>query len=137
MEEPQARRPRILVIEDESGLVDILTVNLEASGYEVLAAVDGLAGLQAFERDAPDLVVLDINLPHISGFRLLELFRASSRPATPVMALTALDFAEAEELAQRGLNAFIKKPFAPEEVVALVSRLLASAGGKSPYGAGQ
>jgi DNA-binding response OmpR family regulator len=131
------RRPRILVIEDEAGLLDILTVNLEAVGYEVIGAADGLAGLQAFDRELPDLVVLDINLPIISGFRLLELFRASARPATPVLALTALDFAEAEDLARRGLDAFLSKPFDPEAVLALVARLLGRPAGETPNAGGQ
>jgi len=132
-----ARRPRVLVIEDEAGLLDILTVNLEAAGYEVCGAADGLAGLQAFDRERPDLVVLDINLPVISGFRLLELFRASPRPATPVMALTALDFAEAEELARLGLDAFLSKPFDPEALVAIVARLLGRPAGETPDAAGE
>ena len=116
--------PRVLIIEDEQGILDILTVNLEASGCEVIGAADGLAGWRAFERERPDLVILDINLPKISGFRLLELFRDSPPPHTPVLALTALDFAEAEELAHLGLDAFISKPFQPEEVVCAVFQLL-------------
>jgi len=116
--------PRILIIEDEQGLLDILTVNLESAGYEVVTAQDGLIGWQAFEQTCPDLILLDVNLPKISGFRLLELFRNSDRPHVPVVALTALDFGEAEELAQRGLNAFISKPFRPAEVVRIVLDVL-------------
>jgi DNA-binding response OmpR family regulator len=119
-------RPLVLVVEDEPSMLEILMVNLEASGYEVLGAGDGLEGWRLFEEREPDLVVLDLNLPTISGFRLLELFRgASDRPDVPVLALTALDFAEAEELVKLGLDGFISKPFDPRELVNTVKHLLA------------
>jgi len=120
----QIMRPKILVVEDDHGLLEILCLNLEASGYDVVKAADGLAGWRAFEKEHPDLVVLDINLPHISGFRLLELFRASGGPHVPVLALTAMDFAEAEDLVRHGLDGFLKKPFAVMELVERVTGLL-------------
>jgi len=118
-------KSKVLVIEDEEGLLEVIAVNLEASGYVVATASDGLEGWRAFEDEQPDLVVLDINLPTISGYRLLELFRSSSRPAVPVVALTALDFAEAEELARFELNAFITKPFHPSRLLDVVQECLA------------
>lgn len=115
----------VLVIEDEAGLLEILTLNLQASGFRVLAASDGLEGWRLFEEGRPDLVILDLQLPTISGFRLLELFKGpSGRPEVPVLALTALDFAEAEDLAELGLEGFITKPFEPEELLATVRHLL-------------
>lgn len=105
-------------------MVEILTVNLQASGYEVMVARDGLAGWQIFEAGKPDLVILDLQLPQISGFRLLELFRRSERPHVPVLALTALDFAEAEELTYHGLDGFITKPFQPADLLRTVQYLL-------------
>jgi len=105
-------------------MLEILRVNLEASGFTVIGATDGLSGLQAFEMERPDLVILDVNLPVISGFRLLELIRQGSDKAIPVLALTAMDFVEAEELADYGLDAFISKPFKPEDLISMVRHLL-------------
>jgi two-component system, OmpR family, alkaline phosphatase synthesis response regulator PhoP len=119
-----ADSPTILVVEDEEGLLEIIALNLEASGYRVLTAADGMTALRLFESDPPDLVVLDINLPDVSGFRLLELFRGSGRGAVPVLALTALDFAEAEDLVRHGLDGFMTKPFHPTRLVQSVRHLL-------------
>jgi len=121
----EEKAPTVLVIEDEAGLLEILALNLRASGYQVLTASDGLEGWRLFEEGAPDLVILDLQLPTISGFRLLELFKGpSGRPEVPVLALTALDFAEAEDLADLGLEGFITKPFEPGELLATVHYLL-------------
>ncbi|MGC8837997.1 MAG: response regulator [Anaerolineae bacterium] len=123
--EEERKAPTVLVIEDEVGLLEIVALNLRASGYQVLTASDGLEGWRLFEEGAPDLVILDLQLPTISGFRLLELFKGpSGRPEVPVLALTALDFAEAEDLADLGLEGFITKPFEPGELLAAVRDLL-------------
>ena len=125
----EEKAPTVLVIEDEAGLLEILALNLRASGYQVLTASDGLEGWRLFEEGAPDLVILDLQLPTISGFRLLELFKGpSGRPEVPVLALTALDFAEAEDLADLGLEGFITKPFEPGELLATVRYLLQKRG---------
>ena len=80
---------------------------------EVLA--DGVGGWQHFDRERPDLVVLDLNMPKMSGFRLLELLRSESQ--VPVLILTAYDFAEAEEVANYRPNYFMNKPFDAQELI--------------------
>lgn len=115
----------ILVVEDEPGLLEILAVNLESSGYQVMTALDGLEAWRKFETERPDLIVLDLALPKVSGFRLLELFRSSvTTTSIPVVVLTAYDFAEVEELAEYGLEGFITKPFVPEDLIRVVDHLL-------------
>jgi len=89
------RPPRVLIIEDEAGLLEILELNFRGAGYEVSTASDGVTAWQQFERQSPDLLILDLNLPQVSGFRLLELVRRESD--LPVLILTAYDFAEAED----------------------------------------
>ena len=121
MEKGKAR-PKVLVIEDEEGLLEILELNFRSAGYQVATAADGLAGWQQFEREEPDLLVLDLNLPQISGFRLLELVRSESD--VPVLVLTAYDFAEAEEVARHRPNAYVKKPFDVSELVRVANRLI-------------
>ncbi len=120
-------KPKILVVEDEVGLLEIIGLNLEAAGYEVVTATDGLEAWRKYEEEQPDLVVLDLHLPTVSGFRVLEFIKGEPNPA-PVLVLTALDFAEAESLTELGLEAFITKPFEPEKVVETVRHLLATRG---------
>jgi DNA-binding response OmpR family regulator len=116
----------VLIVEDEDGLLEILCLNFQSAGYQVFAADDGLVGWQQFDRHRPDLLVLDLNLPQISGFRLLELVRSESD--VPVLILTAYDFAEAEEVAHFRPNAFLKKPFDVQELIHLADGLV----GRSP-----
>jgi DNA-binding response OmpR family regulator len=80
---------------------------------------DGLEALDLFETWSPSLVTLDLRLPTISGFRLIELFKRQ-RPDVPVIAATALDFEEAVEVARSGADDFITKPFDPRLLVAKV-----------------
>lgn len=118
-------RAKILAVEDEVGLLEIISLNLEAAGYEVITAADGLEAWRKYEEERPDLVVLDLYLPTMSGFRILEFIKEEPDPP-PVLVLTALDFAEAESLAKLGLEAFITKPFEPEKMVETVKHLLAT-----------
>jgi DNA-binding response OmpR family regulator len=122
MKKAESTQPQVLIIEDESGLLEILQLNFRMAGYRVLTAGDGVFAWQQFERERPDLLVLDLNLPRMSGFRLLELVRSESD--VPVLVLTAYDFAEAEEVAQHRPDAFVKKPFEMEDLIATADRLV-------------
>lgn len=115
MAEKQPAAPRVLIIEDEQGLLEILELNFRGAGYQVSTAADGVVAWKEFDRVRPDLLVLDLNLPQMSGFRLLELVRSESD--VPVLILTALDFAEAEEVARHRPNAFVKKPFHVQDLI--------------------
>jgi len=72
------RRLRILVVDDEPTIIKFLRANLEANGYETLAAMDGAQALQVVERELPDLIILDIMMPKIDGFEVLTLIRQRS-----------------------------------------------------------
>jgi DNA-binding response OmpR family regulator len=115
--------PCVLLVEDEEGLLEILEINFLGAGYRVATAADGVTAWQQFERNSPDLLILDLNLPQMSGFRLLELVRSESD--MPVLILTAYDFAEAEEVARFHPNAFVKKPFDIQDLVDKANRLVA------------
>ena len=121
---PMERRGKILVIEDEPGLQEILVLNLEANGYEVVTAADGIEALQKFDTEKPDLVTLDLNVPGVSGFRLLQLFKRD-RPTVPVVVVTAYSFEEAEEVASSGADDFITKPIDFRQLVRKIERALA------------
>jgi OmpR family two-component system bacitracin resistance response regulator BceR len=122
METEQTVQPRVLIIEDEEGLLEILELNFRSAGYDVHTAVDGVTAWQQFDQVRPDLLLLDLNLPRMSGFRFLELVRSESN--VPVLILTAYDFAEAEEVAQYRPNAFVKKPFHIQDLIRQADRLV-------------
>jgi len=111
---------RILVIEDEPGIVDFLERGLDAHGFDVISALDGEQGIERALNEEVDLVVLDMMLPGRSGLEVLELLRAR-RPATPVIVLTALG--EIEHRVQ-GLDAgaadYLSKPFSLSELAARI-----------------
>jgi len=121
-----AAKARILVVEDEPALVELLTYNLERAGYETAVARDGEEAELMIAENKPDLVVLDWMLPYVSGMEICRRLRA--RAATrqlPIIILTA----RGEETDRvRGLEAgaddYVVKPFSPRELVARVSAIL-------------
>lgn len=118
----------VLIVEDEPGLAEVLALNLQASGFETVTAHDGLQALYLLDQAVPDVVVLDLQLPQVSGFRLIQLLRSRTATARiPIVVITALSFREAEDIVRRGADAFLTKPFVPEEVVNCVERLIARA----------
>lgn len=117
---------KVLVVEDEPEMMSLLCFVLQRSGFCVVQAVDGMDALRKFDTERPDLVVLDLNLPKVSGFRLLRLFkRAPVEDSAPVIVVTALDFQEAEEIVKSGADDFITKPFDPALLVHKAESVLA------------
>jgi two-component system, OmpR family, response regulator len=117
--------PHVLIIEDEADLLEVLEIAFENAGYRVATAANGVTGWQHFAREHPDLVVLDLNMPEMSGFRLLQLIRSES--LVPVLILTAYDFAEAEEVANYRPNYFMNKPFDALDLIAQANCLIGRA----------
>jgi len=114
----------ILVIEDNRAYAETLKSNLEREGYEVTVAATGLAGLEAAKRDTPDLIILDLMLPAMNGFTVLQRLRDEGRE-TPVLIMTALG-TEEEKLRGFGLGAddYVVKPCGLLEILARVRALL-------------
>ncbi len=115
---------RILLIEDNRDLAFGLRNNLEIEGYEVETAEDGMAGLKAFAKVNPDLVILDLMLPELDGFRVLRSLRQGGH-ATPVLLLTAKG-EEADKVRglRMGADDYVTKPFGLLELLARVEALL-------------
>ena len=111
---------RILIIEDEKNIVDILVFNLSREGYDTLEAYDGEAGLQlALEQD-PDLILLDLMLPKRNGFDVCRAIREQGR-ATPILMLTAREEETDKVLVlELGADDYITKPFSMRELLARV-----------------
>lgn len=117
-------RPRILVVEDDDDLVRALAVNLAHEGYEVERAADGAAGLARVRAREHDLVLLDLMLPEVDGFEVLETARREG-VATPVICLTARG-QESDVVAGLGLGAddYVVKPFSVAELMARIDAVL-------------
>ncbi|MBW1601447.1 response regulator [Streptomyces sp. JJ66] len=111
---------RVLVVDDSAVIRQLITVNLELEGFEVLTATDGVACLDLAHRVRPDVITLDIVMPHLDGLRTAERLYADPRtrhvPVAVVSARTQLGPA-------RGVDAFLRKPFDPADLVHLVRRL--------------
>jgi len=106
-------RPRILIIEDERGLTDVLTYNLQREGYEVIVAHDGQEGLRKAQMQLPDLIILDLMLPTMDGLEVCRELRAGERTrSVPILMLTAKT-EETDQIVgfQMGADDYVPKPF--------------------------
>jgi len=101
---------RILVVEDEEAFVDALTIALHKEGFEVTVARDGAEALEAFAREIPDLILLDLMLPRVSGVDVCREIRATSR--VPIIMLTAKsDEIDTVVGLEVGADDYITKPY--------------------------
>ena len=120
--------PKILIVEDEPGMVAGLRDNFEFEGYQVLSALDGVSGLERALADSPDLVILDVMMPRMSGLDVCKQLK-SKRPAIPIIMLTArgqeVDKVVGLEL---GADDYVTKPFSIRELLARVKAVLRRVG---------
>ena len=114
---------KILVIEDEEGIVHLLNLYLRDAGYTIVVARDGADGLAMHAREHPDLVILDIMLPALDGFEVCRRIRAWSK--TPILMLTARgDEDDRIQGLELGADDYLVKPFSPRELVSRVRAIL-------------
>ncbi|MGH7476337.1 MAG: response regulator [Longimicrobiales bacterium] len=114
----------ILVIEDDDDQQRILADTLRYKNYNVVQARDGLTGMRMIEEHNPDLIILDIRLPHIDGFSLAEILKQDPRLAwIPVLAITLYDI-DIRQRAAGVWDSLRTKPVPPQELLAEVERLL-------------
>jgi two-component system phosphate regulon response regulator PhoB len=122
---------RILVVEDELAIAEVLEYNLRKAGFEVAATYRGDTGLEAIRQQPPDLLVLDLNLPGLDGLELTRILKRDTATASiPIVMLTA----RGEELdrivgLELGADDYISKPFSPREVVLRIKAVLRRAQG--------
>jgi DNA-binding response OmpR family regulator len=115
---------KILIIDDEIELVNLVKIRLEANGYEVVAAHSGLEGVSQAINEIPDLIVLDIAMPEMDGYTTLQKLRAEEKAKDiPVIILTAYN--KMQSLFEvEGVNDYIVKPFDPQDLLARINKVL-------------
>lgn len=121
---------RILVAEDDADLRLLVSLKLESSGHEVISVEDGSAAVHHCRSHRPDLVVLDLMMPGMSGLEVCRFIRSDpGLTATPVILLTArAQAADIEAGRAAGVDEYLTKPFSPRELAVRVSALLADSG---------
>jgi DNA-binding response OmpR family regulator len=118
---------KILLVDDDPDLLSVTGFALQQAGFLVVKALDGAAGLEAFQREQPDLAVLDINMPRMNGFELAKRLR--ERSSIPLIMLTARS--EEEDVVRAlslGADDYLTKPFSPKILLARVKALLRRVG---------
>ena len=116
---------KILIIEDELDIVELLKNRLELYNYQVITAFDGQDGFAKFLNEQPDLIILDLMLPKINGYEVCRKIRREKDDKTPILMLTAKD-TDVDKIVGRvkGADQYMTKPFVAEELLDTVKLLL-------------
>ena len=122
--------PRILIVDDEPDVIELVERTLKSDGFEVLAAYDGIAALDMASTEKPDLILLDLMMPMMSGYEVCEQLK--SNPSTmhiPVICLSSAHTMDARNTSMRaGAATLVTKPFLPAELTAQIRRHLPKSG---------
>lgn len=117
-------KPIVLVADDDPSILEILKLGFRTKGYEVITASDGKSAIQAIEQNRPDLLVLDIEMPHLTGIEVLRHLR-KDWPTLPVVIMTAHGtISLAVEAMKEGATEFITKPFEMEQLLLVIQKAL-------------
>jgi two-component system alkaline phosphatase synthesis response regulator PhoP/two-component system response regulator VicR len=127
---------KILAVDDERHIVRLVQVNLERQGYLVVTAFDGKEALEKIDSENPDLVVLDVMMPYMDGFEVLQTIRKNPNTRDlPVIMLTAkAQDADVFRGWQQGVDCYLTKPFNPMELITFVKRIFKSLEEDGPDG---
>ncbi|MZD09131.1 response regulator [Streptomyces sp. SID5785] len=118
---------RVLVVDDNKVIRQLIRVNLELEGFEVVTAADGAECLEVVQQVRPDVVTLDVVMPRLDGLRAAARLRADARTSDlPIVVISACTQYEVESGLDVGVDAFLSKPFEPGELVRVVRRLAES-----------
>lgn len=126
MQRVEVRPRRVLVVEDDAFLLELITTRLEIAGFDTRSARDGSQALQRLAEFRPEAMVLDINMPVLDGFGVLMHMQAQGlTEKTPTMVLTARNSPEdVSKAIKLGARDYLSKPFKDEQLIARVGRLL-------------
>ena len=118
---------KILVVDDEAKMIDMVKMRLEANGYDVITAYNGQEGLDKARRESPDLIILDLMLPKIDGYKVCRMLKFDEKYKNiPIILFTARAQQEDEKLGKEvGADAYITKPFEPQVLLEKIKQLTA------------
>lgn len=121
-----ANAPKVLIVDDETHILHVLSLKLRNAGYEVITAVDGEDGFDAAIKHQPDLIITDYQMPYMTGLELCKALAGEKTTATiPVIMLTARGFAlDSQDLVMQNIREVVAKPFSPRAVVDLIRTVL-------------
>lgn len=115
----------VLLVDDFADALEVWEIFLRASGFRVLSAADGVAGLELARRERPDVIVMDLQMPGLSGAEVARLLRADDETRhIPLIASTGRARMSLDEARQAGFDSLLVKPCDPDQVVAEIRRLL-------------
>lgn len=119
-------KKRILFVDDERDLLEMVTLRLKAQGYEVITACDGQEGLDKARREKPDLIILDLMLPKIDGYKVCRLLKFDEKYKNiPIIMFTARAQDKDEKLGfEVGADVYLNKPFDPDFFLAKIQELI-------------
>ena len=120
------RKETILIVEDESNILELVKYNLDKEGYRVLTAIKGDTGLELARKNRPDLILLDLMLPELDGIEITKILKQNEKTAhIPIIMLTA-KVQETDKVLglELGADDYVTKPFSPRELVARVKAVL-------------
>ncbi len=126
-----SKKYKILLVDDEPGILKMVTKRLEFEGYDVACAVDGEEALKKIKTEDPDLIILDIMLPKMDGYEVCRRFKEdSSHRKVPVILFTAMVQQKNKQMGfQCGADAYVCKPFRTHELLGKIKELLPKEGG--------
>ena len=127
---------KILVVDDERHIVRLVEVNLARAGYDVVVAYDGVEALEVFQKQKPDMVVLDVMMPRMDGFEVLKKLQADpdSRDVPVIMLTAKAQDADIFRGWSSGVSSYLTKPFNPRELLTFVERIFQSMEDGGPRG---
>jgi two-component system, OmpR family, alkaline phosphatase synthesis response regulator PhoP len=130
MEEVMENKPKLLLVDDEPDLVQMVSLRLKAAGYEVTTALDGQQALDKVKESRPDLMILDLMLPKLDGYKVCRLLKFDERTKEiPILIFTARAQEQDVKLATEcGADAYLTKPFEAKTLLGKLQELLAAKG---------
>jgi DNA-binding response OmpR family regulator len=117
---------KILLVDDEQALLEMVKMRLETNGYDVITAGDGQEALDTARQEKPDLIILDLMLPKMDGYKVCALLKKDSRYASiPILMFTAKAQQDDVKIGEEvGANGYITKPFEPQALLAKIKEVL-------------
>ncbi|MBU0574264.1 MAG: response regulator [Candidatus Margulisiibacteriota bacterium] len=118
---------KILVVDDEPDLLELVTLRLKREGYDVLSASDGKKALELVKQQHPDLILLDLHLPMISGYEVCSNVKSDEEcKKIPIIVFTVSQEEDFDKLRKAGMDDYIVKPFEPADLLEKVKKYLTS-----------